>query len=133
MSGKWSKILVVDDLADWRTTLSGLLTDEGYQVQVADSSADALKAFETDRFDLAVLDIRLNERDADNTEGLELAAKIKERWPNVQVILITGYGTQAIMRQALEANEKGERLVADYIPKTQTEDLVKTVRKVLKE
>jgi CheY-like chemotaxis protein len=133
MSSKWSKILVVDDLADWRTTLSGLLTDEGYQVQVADSSAGALKAFETDRFDLAVLDIRLNERDEGNTEGLELAAKIKERWPNVQVILITGYGTQAIMRQALEANDKGQRLVADYIPKTQTEDLVKTVRKVLKE
>lgn len=133
MSSKWSKILVVDDLADWRTTLSGLLTDEGYQVQVADSSADALKAFETDRFDLAVLDIRLNERDEGNTEGLELAAKIKERWPNVKVILITGYGTQEIMRQALEANEKGQRLVADYIPKTQTEDLVKTVRKVLKE
>jgi CheY-like chemotaxis protein len=133
MSSKWSKILVVDDLADWRTTLSGLLTDEGYQVQVADSSADALKAFETDRFDLAVLDIRLNERDEGNTEGLELAAKIKERWPNVKVILITGYGTQEIMRQALEANAKGQRLVTDYIPKTQTEDLVKTVRKVLKE
>jgi DNA-binding NtrC family response regulator len=125
------KILVVDDLSDWRTTLSGLLVDAGYDVQVADSSASALKLLETDPFALAVLDMRLDESDEDNTEGLDLAAKIKAQWPAVKVVIITGYGTPERMRQALEPDQRGQRLVVDYIPKTETEKLVAIVQHAL--
>ena len=131
MTNTHPKILVVDDLSDWRKTLKGVLADAEYDVQVADSSASALKLLEINRFDLAVLDMRLDETDEDNTEGLDLAVEIRRRWPTVKAIIITGYGTPDTMRQALEPDIRGQRLVADYIPKTQTEELVKVVRRVL--
>jgi len=125
------KILVVDDLRDWRVTLSGLLVDEGYDVQVADSSSRALEVLNTHPFDLAVVDMRLDESDEENTEGLRLAAEIGKRWPAVKVVIITGYGTSEIMRQTLEPDAQGQRLAADYIPKTQSEELAKVVKKAL--
>jgi CheY-like chemotaxis protein len=131
MTNTRHKILVVDDLPDWRATLSGLLVDEGYNVQVADSSARALRLLETSRFDLAVLDMRLDESDEDNTEGLDLAAEIRQRWPAVKVVIITGYGTPDTMRRAREPDIQGQRLTEEYIPKTQTEELAQVVQRVL--
>lgn len=131
MANTRHKILVVDDLPDWRKTLGGLLEDAGYEVQVADSSAKALELLRTNRFDLAVLDMRLDETDEGNTEGLNLAAEIRQRWPTVKAIIITGYGTSDTMRRAIEPDAQDQRLVADYIPKTQTEELVQVVRRVL--
>ena len=131
MTNTWHKILVVDDLSDWRKTLKGVLVDAGYDVQVADSSSSAVKLLETDRFDLAVLDMRLDESDEDNTEGLDLATEIKQRWPTTKVVMITGYGTPDTMKRAMEPDAQGRRLVANYIPKTQTEELIQVVRKAL--
>ncbi|MCP4603515.1 MAG: response regulator [Proteobacteria bacterium] len=125
------KILVVDDLPDWRVTLNGLLSDEGYDVRVAGSLPQALELLGTDQFDLAVLDIRLDETDEDNTEGLDLAAKINERWPGVKIIIITGYGTPEIMKRVFEPDAQGQKLAVNYIPKTETEDLVRIVRETL--
>jgi two-component system nitrogen regulation response regulator NtrX len=125
------RILVVDDLRDWRLTLRGLLADEGYEVEVAGSLPEALTFLESRSFDLALLDLRLDETDEDNTEGLTLADKIKKSWPGVKVIIITGYGTPKIMREALEPNVEGQSLVADYVPKAETEDLVRIVRQTL--
>ena len=125
------RILVVDDLPDWRATLSGLLKDEGYSVQVAASSSQALELLETDPFDLAVLDIRLDETDEGNTEGLDLATEIKKHWPEVRIIIITGYGTPEILKRAIEPDAQGQKLAMNYIPKTETEDLVRIVRETL--
>ncbi len=131
MTNKRQKILVVDDLLDWRTTLGGLLEDAGYDVQVAESSPAALELLKTSHFDLAVLDMRLDETDESNTEGLDLADEIKQHWPTTEVVMITGYGTPDTMRRAMEPDTQGRRLVANYIPKTQTEELVKIVQEVL--
>jgi CheY-like chemotaxis protein len=125
------KILVVDDLPDWRITLGGLLADEGYDVQVAGSSHGALELLEADRFDLAVLDMRLDETDEGDKEGLDLAAEIGNRWPSVKVVIITGYGTPKVMKRALEPDIRGRKLAVNYIPKTEAGDLVKIVQKAL--
>ena len=131
MTNTRHKILVVDDLPDWRATLGGLLEDAGYDVQVAESFPAALKLLETSHFDLAVLDMRLDETDESNTEGLDLATKINQHWPATRVVVITGYGTPDTMRRAMEPDAEGRRLVANYIPKTQTDELVRIVREVL--
>ena len=131
MTNTRRKILVVDDLPDWRVTINGLLSDEGYDVRVTGSLPQALELLGTDHFDLAVLDIRLDETDENNTEGLDLAAKIRERWPSVKIVIITGYGTSEILRRALEPDAQGQKLAVNYIPKTETEDLVQIVREVL--
>jgi len=80
MADKRHRILVVDDLPDWRETLGGLLVDAGYDILVACSYASALRLLAANHFDLAVLDIRLDETDDGNTDGLDLAAEIKSRW-----------------------------------------------------
>ncbi|MBM3155113.1 MAG: response regulator [Chloroflexi bacterium] len=131
MADKRHAVLVVDDLPDWRSTLSGLLLDAGYDVQTADSSARALELLRTIHCDLALLDMRLDETDEGNTEGLDLAAEIKSRWPTVKVVIITGYDTPDAMRQAREPDVHGQVLAADYIPKTQTDQLVQVVRRAL--
>jgi len=126
------KILVVDDLPDWRATLSGLLADEGYEVHVADSSDSALNLISAHHgFDLALIDMRLDESDEENTEGLDLAAKIKQRWPATKVLIITGYGTSEAIKRAMEPDSQGRRLVENFIPKTETENLVHLVQETL--
>ena len=132
MENRRHKILVVDDLPDWRTTLGGVLEDAHYDVQVAASSMEALDLLKEIAFDLAVIDVRLDERDEDNTEGLSLAATIKERWPNVKSVIITGYGTQGVVQEAMRPDEQGQRLVADYIPKEDSDQLIKLVNEALK-
>ncbi len=127
------RILVVDDLPDWRKTLGGLLVDAGYDVQVTDSSAGALALLRAEPFDLAVLDMRLDETDEGNTEGLDLAAEIKRHWPAIRTIIITGYGTEETVKRAMEPDVHGQKLVADFIPKTQTEELVQVVGRVLEQ
>jgi CheY-like chemotaxis protein len=57
------RILVVDDLPDWRKTLGGLLKDAGYEVQVAGSSAAALALLRSSHFDLALLETKTTRRD----------------------------------------------------------------------
>ncbi|MBE7552397.1 MAG: response regulator [Anaerolineales bacterium] len=134
MSNKSPKILVVDDLPDWRTTIQGLLNDEGYQqIKVAESRTAALKLFESETFDLAVLDMRLDETDEGNTDGLTLAQEIRQTWPQTKVIILTGYGTPETQELALQPDRKGRQLTEDFIPKTKSVELIAAVQRVLKQ
>jgi CheY-like chemotaxis protein len=125
------KILVVDDLQDWRTTLSGLLKDRGYDVDVSGSTADALELLKTNSYDLALLDLRLDETDESNTEGLSLAETIKSNWPQVKIVMITGYGTVDIITKAMGTNAEGVRLIEGFVPKDETNILVQVVQRAL--
>jgi CheY-like chemotaxis protein len=124
-------ILVVDDLRDWRNTIGGLLVDEGYEVCAAGSADEALQVLAEKPFDLAVIDIRLDETDEKNREGLDLAARIKRDWQNTKVVLITGYDTTEIMGRAFARDGGEQPIVKDYVSKTKTEELVVRVRQVL--
>jgi CheY-like chemotaxis protein len=132
MTEKKHRILVVDDLDDWQMTLSGLLREEGYEVDVADSSRSALKLLQSKKFELAILDIRLDETDENNTQGLDLASGIKHRWASVKIIIITGYDNPEIVKRAMEPQRSnGKRLADDFIPKTETDLLIKSVGSLL--
>jgi CheY-like chemotaxis protein len=131
MTDRVPQILVVDDLPDWQTTIRGLLRDEKYDVQVADSSSRAIELLERNQFDLAVLDMRLDETDEDNTEGLDLAETIQQRWPMVKVIILTGYNTPERQARAMAPNAQGQSLVADFIEKRESETLVQSVQRLL--
>lgn len=131
MVEKLYKILVVDDLADWRSTLGGLLADQGYEVIVADSQNEALEVLSKNQVDLALVDVRLDDSDEDNIEGLSLASKISQRWPKIKIILVTGYITPEIVRSAMEPNQQGHRLVTDFVEKTKIEEMVIKVHQVL--
>ena len=79
-------ILVVDDEAGIRLLYSQELADEGYRVDTAASIAEALEQLQTNRYDIAVLDIKLK-----NESGLDLLQKIVKERHDMMVILSTAF------------------------------------------
>ena len=100
MKGRES-VLIVDDQRNWREVLSRLLEDE-YDVQSVGSYQDAFR-FVFDRetpFSVVIIDIRLNEMDIQNEEGMALARYLRELSASTSVIFLSGYGTISNMREA---------------------------------
>ena len=81
-------ILVVDDEAGVRSSLTGILGDEGYQVEAVDSGEAALAVLEGRRFDLLLLDVWLPKMD-----GLETLSRVRTFDPEVPVVVISGHGS----------------------------------------
>jgi CheY-like chemotaxis protein len=124
-------ILVVDDVEDWQKTLSGLLTDEGYKVVAVGDRRSALEAVRTNKFDLAVIDVRLDESDEDNIAGLGLAREVKSVLADLPVVIITGYDTQDTINRALRPDETGRILAADFVLKANVNELIDIVNRRL--
>lgn len=82
-------ILVVDDEADIRELVSGLLEDEGYRTRKAASADEALAAIAARRPNLVFLDIWLQ---GSRLDGLQVLALIKESHPDLAVVMISGHG-----------------------------------------
>ena len=117
-------ILVVDDLPDVRVTLVGLLTDEGYDVRSASSRVEALQKVDAERFDVAVLDVRLDETDEDNQDGLLLMHEIREKDPSVAIIILTGYADVKMVRKALQPDREGVAPAFGFLEKSEVDQLV---------
>ena len=86
-----SKILVVDNGHDFRSTISGLLTDTGHTVQPVATEGEALAAITREPFDFALIDVRLHEEGEDDESGLSLAMAMRTLDPRIRVILMTRY------------------------------------------
>lgn len=99
-------ILVVDDEEAIRSSLQGILEDESYQVSLAVDGLDALSILQKELPDLVLLDIWMP-----GLDGLETLAKIKEIYPDLAVVMISGHGT-------IETAVKSTKLGAfDFIEK----------------
>jgi two-component system nitrogen regulation response regulator NtrX len=106
-------ILIIDDEADIRDLVSGILEDDGHQVRTARDSDEALDAVRRRRPSLVVLDIWLQ---GSRIDGLELLAMFKEIDPDLPVIVISGHGT---IETAVAAIRKG---AYDFVEKPFTAD-----------
>jgi two-component system nitrogen regulation response regulator NtrX len=82
-------VLIVDDEADIRMLIAGILRDEGYGTREAGDSAGALEAMESRRPSLVVLDIWLQ---GSRLDGIEVLKVIKRDYPNIPVVMISGHG-----------------------------------------
>jgi two-component system nitrogen regulation response regulator NtrX len=123
------KILIVEDFADWRELLSGLLQREGHETWPVDTLQEAQDYLESTRdLDLAILDIRLVETDESNEDGMRLLAQIRERRDFTKVIMITGHGTMETQRRAFR-----EYQAFDFFRKEQfdSEEFRQTVREAV--
>ena len=99
-------ILVVDDEMSILQSLEGILTDEGFEVLGEPSGAAALKKIDELIPDLVLLDIWMPEMD-----GIETLVKIKEVYPHLQVVMMSGHGT---IETAVKATKLG---AYDFIEK----------------
>jgi DNA-binding response OmpR family regulator len=110
-----ANILVMEDDLNVARGLEMILSEEGYEVNLAGTGELAMKAFKEKRFDLLVADLRLPDMN-----GMDVIKQVKEQEPETEVIVITGYGTTA---KAVKAMKMG---VHDFLPKPFTEDQIKT-------
>ena len=106
-----SDILVVDDEADIREIVSGILDDEGHETRTAADSDSALAAISDRVPRLIFLDIWLQ---GSRLDGLALLDEIKARYPDLPVVMISGHGNietavSAIQRGAYDFIENPSR------------------------
>ena len=118
----YESILVVDDDAAVRKSLSSILSQEGYLVETVENGKQAIRSSEKSRFDMALIDIKLPDMD-----GTELLHRLKENQPHMVKIVITGFPT---LENAMETVNEG----ADgYILKPfDVQKLLEMIRKHLK-
>src|SRR3982075_4215598 len=94
-------ILIVDDEADIRMLIAGVLKDEGYATREAGDSAEALAAIQTRQPTLVILDIWLQGSELD---GIAILRQLRAEMPSVPVVMISGHGT---IETAVEAIKIG--------------------------
>jgi len=92
------RILVVDDEARVGDLLRRDLTDRGHEVEAVTSSKDALQKLAEKPHELVITDLRMAPPD-----GLELLAEVKQKWPAVEVLLMTAYGDESTAVKAMRA------------------------------
>lgn len=110
-------ILVVDDEPSVCMALKGVLERQGYQVTTASSGMEAVRFLENQPVDLALLDLKM-----EGMSGLQLMTEIKRRWPDIVIMILTGYGT---LQSALTALRQGAH---DYLLKPSSpQDIITSV------
>ena len=116
-----ARILIVDDEPNLRTLYRRDLEDEGYEVIEAGSAEEGIKAFERERPDLVVLDVRMP-----GMNGLEAMARILDKDRRIPIILNTAYDSYRDDFTSWAADA--------YVTKgPDTSELMKTIRKLLEE
>jgi len=117
------KVLVVDDDSVVGHSINRVLTGQGYQVREAVSGMEALEELGHQRYDMVFTDIRMPGMD-----GLDMAARMKTSYPEMPVVVITGYGTEASEKQAKDLG------VAGFLRKPLSPDtIIENAERVLRE
>jgi DNA-binding NtrC family response regulator len=116
-----NSILLVEDDDSLRVTQAMYLEREGFEVTAVGSGGEALRRIASTQYHAVVTDLRLDEVD-----GLQVLAAVKEKSPETEVILLTGFGS---VDTAVEAMKAG---AYDYLTKpVDPDDLVITLKKAV--
>jgi DNA-binding NtrC family response regulator len=99
-------LLVVDDEKNMRLSLETIMSEEGYQYRAADSAEEALKLLEQEEFFMVITDARLG-----GMSGYEFLARVKTKFPQLPVLMITAYATPKLAVDAIKAG------AIDYLAK----------------
>jgi two-component system NtrC family response regulator len=100
------RLLIVDDERGILVALKGLFSKEGYEVETAESSEEALAKVKAGLFHVVITDLSMK-----GMSGLDLLRTIRQVEPECAVLMITAYGTQRIAVEAMKAGAE------DYLPK----------------
>jgi DNA-binding NtrC family response regulator len=85
------RILAVDDQRYFRELITGLLSQEGFEVRTAASGEEALHVLEIERFDVVVTDLVMP-----GMSGVEVAKRIAGERPGIRTLYISGYSDEAL-------------------------------------
>ena len=113
------RVLLVDDEEGYVNVLSNRLQKRGFEVTGAYSGTEALQALRKNEFQVAVLDLKMEDMD-----GLEVLKVFKRMDPRMEVIMLTGHGSQTAAVQGMELG------AYDYLTKPcEFESLLKKIHK----
>jgi two-component system response regulator AtoC len=110
------KVLVVDDERDMLTNCTRILRRYGYACLTADTSDRALEVVDAERPDVVLVDLRMPGK-----SGIDIVKTIKQRHPDIEVVLMTAYAT---IETAVDAIKQG---AFDYLPKPFTAEQLQAV------
>src|SRR5215831_6654524 len=123
MTEEWGAILVVDDDVEMRELAHDVLKARGHQVTTAGSGQEALTLLAQSDFPVVLTDLRMK-----GMGGTELLTEIKRVYPDIDVILMTAFGS---VETAVEAMKLG---ASDYLTKpVKSEAIVRVVERVVRE
>jgi DNA-binding NtrC family response regulator len=115
------RILVVDDEAVERNTLSRILELEGYQVEAVASGEEAILSLRNRPFDLLLVDLKMP-----GMSGMELLSMALDEFPGLRVIVLTAHGTLESVIDALR------KRIDDYLLKpARAEEIIKSIHNAL--
>ena len=92
------KILVLDDEEIVVTRLKAALEKDGYIVETFIDSRLAMERIEQNKFDIVVTDLKMA-----NIDGMQLFQFVKQKYPDTEVILISGFATLDVVKNGLQA------------------------------
>ena len=103
-----NKVLIIDDEEKLRTLLARIIRLEGFEVLEAADCKSGLKKIELSEIDVVLCDVKLPDGN-----GVDLSKKIKEKYPHIEIVLLTAYGNipdsvQAIKNGAFDYITKGD-------------------------
>jgi DNA-binding NtrC family response regulator len=107
------RVLVVDDEEVVRLGYRRVLSTDSFSVMAAGSGTEALSLMDGGRFDVVLLDMRMPGMD-----GMEVLRAIKERWPQSEVVVVTGYPSIDMAKAAVKLG------AYDYLSKPVVPDAV---------
>jgi DNA-binding NtrC family response regulator len=105
------KILIVDDQKIVLDSCKRILEEDGFAVTLATSADEAVERIRTETFSLILLDIKMPGRD-----GMSLMRQVKETWPQIPIIVMSGYTTPETIAEVSETD------AATFIAKPFTPD-----------
>jgi DNA-binding NtrC family response regulator len=115
------KILVVDDEDIVLDSCQAVFELEGFEVMLVPSADKAVEAMQNDNFALLLIDVKMPKHD-----GMYLMKKIKEQWPNIPIIVMSGYYTAETIKEAFTMG------AANFIAKPfEPDELIRTVRQII--
>ena len=114
------RVLIIDDMERYRTSLQWLLKQEGFEAESAGSGEEALGLLAKVPFDVVLLDLRMP-----GMGGMDALPKIKSLAPTAQVIILTGHASVDFAAETIKLG------AADFLVKPcPVKDLIGTIRKV---
>ncbi len=119
------RVLVVDDVPDWRATLQAILRNE-FEVKTVDSYQAAMEVIRERSAELVIVDLRLSPTNEEDRQGMELLKQLAEH--RINAIVLTGYPEKELRE---EAEEKYKTF--DFIDKSALAENVQRLRDVVRE
>jgi two-component system, OmpR family, response regulator len=124
-------ILIADDDNDYLFQLRFYLQKSGYRVISAESEREALLIMETEKPDLAIFDLMMENEDS----GFKLSYRLKQKYPSVPIIIATAVSSETGINFGIHSEEDRQWIKADsYLEKgIRNDQMLAEVKKLLKE